>query len=186
VNAEDGNLAARMRAGELPVEVAEQLLRSADPSAILAAVEHPGLPTKAIDELAASDDPVRRCLAASSSRASAQTLLRLSEDSDVRVRETVASNVNTPQAALIFLYRDPNLRLALLANHALPQDLLSDTPCEDVSEAVVAGYLCWRVTGRLGVPNVADFNRINAEERVSPNPGETLSAYAARAGFAHA
>jgi hypothetical protein len=63
---------------------------------------------------------------------------------------------------------------------------LSDTPCEDVSEAVVVAYLCWRITGRLGIPDVANVNRVNAEERVSPNPGESLSAHAARARFPHA
>lgn len=182
---EDSNLAARMPAGELPVEVAAQLLQSGDPSAALAAADHPEIPAEAIDQLAASEDPLMRCVAAACSRASAQTLLRLSKDPDVRVREGVASNVNTPQDALALLYGDPHLRPALLANHALPQNLLSDTPCDDVSEAVVVGYLCWRVTGRLGAPNAADFNRVNTQERVSPNPGETLSAYATRARFAH-
>lgn len=180
---EDPNLAARVRAGELPVEVAAQLLRSEDLSAALAAADHPELPAQTIDELAASEDPLRRCLAAASSRASAQTLRRLSEDSDVRVRETAASNTNTPQDALALLYRDPKLRPALLANHALPQDLLSEVACDDVSEAVIVGYLCWRDTGRLGIPDAADFDRVNARERAIPNTGETLSAYAGRTGF---
>jgi hypothetical protein len=179
----DPNLGARIRAGQLPVEVAVQLLRSDDPIVAMAAADHPDLPQRAIDDVAASEDPVRRCVAATSSRASSETLRRLSEDADGRVRETVATNTGTPPDALSVLWQDPRLRSALLANHALPQDLLSDVACDDVSDAVLVGYLCWRATARLGMPDAAGFKRVNSQQRVSPRPGETLSAYASRAGF---
>jgi len=179
----DANLGARIRTGQLPVEAAVRLLRSNDPIVAMAAADHPDLLQQAIDDVAASENPVRRCIAASSSRASCETLRRLSEDADARVRETVATNTGTPPDALSVLWQDPRLRSALLANHALPQNLLSDVACDDVSDAVLVGYLCWRATGRLGMPDAADFERVNSQQRVSPGPGETLSAYASRAGF---
>jgi hypothetical protein len=138
----DPNLGARIRAGQLPVEVAVQLLRSDDPIVAMAAADHPDLPQRAIDDVAASEDPVRRCVAATSSRASSETLRRLSEDADGRVRETVATNTGTPPDALSVLWQDPRLRSALLANHALPRTCCrmwrvttSLTPCSWATSA---------------------------------------------------
>ncbi|CAN7392231.1 hypothetical protein LJR027_002262 [Terrabacter sp. LjRoot27] len=179
----DPNLTERIRQGAYSVQVARRLLNAEDIHQALAGVDHPDLRPRDLDEIATSSDALRRYVAASSTRAGALTLARLAEDPDPRVREAVSGNTSTPPDALRKLYDDPSMRPALLANHALPQQLISDVSCDELSAAAIIGFLAWRATGSSGIPGDHVFARINESERPAPSAGESVGQYATRAGF---
>ncbi|MEP7160594.1 MAG: hypothetical protein ABI746_05790 [Dermatophilaceae bacterium] len=160
-------------------------------SAAFYAQGHPHAPVGVLSMLADSPDAADRAAAAMARATPPAVLAGLLNDSDDRVRGTVAHNVWSPsqvvRAALSAGLIDPQ---DLADHHDVPWDAFDDVPVEETTSPgwdseQMPGYLLWRFAGRTGGLEGRGRDEVADLDFPSPDAGETFAVYADRIEASH-